>query len=228
ALAYPALLFLPRRLRGPRSALPAFAAAGLWTVPALAVAAAGSAPAYLPELAARGPAYRVLPLELELLAEGRLPGYAAFDRFPAQGGAWLVPRENVLTGEGRPRGVWVRGESRSEVFVVTRGPVPELRLRARAVSPRAVLRIDGAEPRTLVRFDSEDKRAGTPLAFRPELVSRGAGWFLDETPGEERVYRFVLEVEGGAVPARLDPENDDRRYLGVFVELAGDGEGPVR
>lgn len=226
ALVYPALLFLPRRLRAPRGVLLPFAAAGLWTVPALAVVAGGAAPGYLLELPARGPAFRPLPLELKLLAAGRLPGYTAFDRFPAaQGGAWLVPRETFFTGQDLPRGVWVRGGSRSEVFVVSRGAVESIRFRARAVSPEAVLRVEGAGGRVIVRFDSEAKRAGTPVSFRPELVSRGAGWFLDEASAEERVYRFVLGVEGGAVPARLDPESAEGRYLGVFLELSGELRG---
>jgi hypothetical protein len=58
-----------------------------------------------------------------------------------------------------------------------------------------------------------------PVAVRPELVAEGLGWFLREQPGEERIYRFVLEVTGGAVPARIDPGSGDTRYLGVFLEF---------
>ncbi|HUF77770.1 MAG TPA: hypothetical protein VMR44_02510, partial [Thermoanaerobaculia bacterium] len=89
ALVCPVLLFLPWSLRGGRALLLPIAAAGLWTLPAVVVAASGLASDDLLELPARAPAYRVLPLELELLAAGRLPGQVAFARFPeAQGGLW--------------------------------------------------------------------------------------------------------------------------------------------
>ncbi|HUP41607.1 MAG TPA: hypothetical protein VM599_00200, partial [Thermoanaerobaculia bacterium] len=220
ALVYPVLLFLPRKLRGARALLLPFAAAGLWTAPALAVAASGIASDYLLEMPARGPAYRTLPLELELLAEGRLPGYLVFDRFPqAQGGLWLVPRETFFATERHPDGVWVRGASRSEGYVVSAGAVEAVRFTAKSLSAESEMTVTGAAERLLARFDSEGKRGGVPVAVRPELVAEGLGWFLRETPGEERIYRFVLEVTGGAVPARIDPGSGDMRYLGVFLEF---------
>jgi hypothetical protein len=220
ALVYPVLLFLPRTLRGGRALLLPFAAAGLWTAPALAVAASGIASDYLLEIPARGPAYRTLPLELELLAEGRLPGYLVFDRFPeAQGGLWLVPRETFFATERHPDGVWVRGASRSEVYVVAAGPVDAVRFAAKSLSAESEMTVTGAAERLLARFDTEGKRGGVPVAVRPELVAKGLGWFLREQPEDERIYRFVLDVTGGAVPARIDPGSGDTRYLGVFLEL---------
>lgn len=220
ALVYPVLLFLPRTLRGGRALLLPFAAAGLWTAPALAVAASGIASDYLLEIPARGPAYRTLPLELELLAEGRLPGYLVFDQFPqAQGGLWLVPRETFFTTERHPDGVWVRGASRSEVYVVAAGAVEAVRFTAKSLSAESGMTVTGAAERLLARFDSEGKRSGVPVVVRPELVAEGLGWFLREQPEEERIYRFELDVTGGAVPARIDPGSGDTRYLGVFLEF---------
>ncbi|HEX6199352.1 MAG TPA: hypothetical protein VF150_03730, partial [Thermoanaerobaculia bacterium] len=111
ALVYPLFLFLPLRLRAGRAVALPLLAAGLWALPALAVALGGAAPRYGLELAARGPAYRALPLELELLADGDLPGYGRFDRF-ADGvgmGVWYVPLETFYVNEPNPEGVWVRG-----------------------------------------------------------------------------------------------------------------------
>lgn len=220
ALVYPLLLFLPRRLRGGRALVLPFAAAGLWLAPALAGAVSGALPGRpqeLPGTAATGPSYRVLPLELELLSEGRLPGYAVLYRSPeGQGGPWLVPRDSWLASERHPEGVWVRGASRSEVYLVAREPVDAVRFTARSISAESELVVTGVG-RLRARFDSEGKRAGVPVEIRPELVARGLGLFLRQEPGEERIYRLVLEVTGGAVPARVDPASRDPRYLGVFL-----------
>lgn len=216
ALVYPVLLFLPRRLRGRRLLLLPFAAAGLWLAPALGDTASGMHARRLAE----GPADRVLPLELELLAEGRLPGYTSFHRFPeAQGGAWLVPSETFSVAERHPDGVWVRGATRSEVYVVARGEVEAVRFTARSIDAESELVVCGEEC-VRARFDTEGKRRGVPVTVRPELVARGLGLFVDDRvhrDGEERIYRFVLEVSGGAVPERLDPASRDPRYLGVFL-----------
>lgn len=219
ALVYPVLLFLPGRLRGGRALLLPFAAAGLWLAPALAVAASGTSPGYLLELPARGPTYRVLPLELELLADGRLPGYQVLDRFPeGQGGPWLVPRETFFASERHPDGVWVRGGSRSEVFLVAREPVEAVRFTATSLAAASALVVRG-DGRLRARFDTEGKRGGVPVEVRPELVARGLGLFLHEAPEDERIYRLVIEVTGGAVPASIDPGSGDPRYLGVFLEF---------
>lgn len=220
ALVYPLFLFLPRRLRAGRSVVLPALAAGLWVAPALAVAASGLAPSHVVELPARGPTYRPLPLELELLAGGSLSGYAAFDRFPeAIGGLWLVPRESFFQAERHPGGVWVRGSSRSEVFVIAAGPLEAVHFRAGSIAAENVLRVEGGGEVLRARFDTPGKRQGVPVEVRPELVARGLGLFLEEDPESEHVYRFVLETTGGAVPARLDPESDDRRYLGVFLKF---------
>ncbi|HSL81328.1 MAG TPA: hypothetical protein VLF66_01045, partial [Thermoanaerobaculia bacterium] len=219
ALVYPVLLFLPRRLRGGRALLLPFAAAGLWLAPALAGAAAGTASGQGAELATRSPAHRALPLELELLAEGRLTGYQVFHRLPeAQSNPWIVPREAFYASERHPAGVWVRGGSRAEVLLVAREPVEAVRFTASSISAEAELVVRG-DGRFRVRFDTEGKRAGVPVEVRPELVARGLGLFFPEAPEQERIYRLVIEAAGGAVPARVDPASGDPRYLGVFLEF---------
>ena len=218
ALVYPLFLFLPRRLRAGRfAALPALAA-GLWVVPALAVAASGLSPGHLAELPARGPTYRPLPLELELLADGKLPGHVTFDRLAeAPASRWLVPRETFFHTERHPEGVWVRGATRSEIYVVSVGPLEAVRFEARSIAADNVLRVVGEGDVLRARFDTPGKRLGVPVAVRPELVARGLGLFLPDDPESEHVYRFVLETTGGAVPSRVDPESDDPRFLGVFL-----------
>jgi hypothetical protein len=220
ALVYPLLLLLPRRLRAGRSAgLPALAA-GLWLAPALAVAASGLAAGYGVELPARGPTYRVLPLELELLAKNELPGYATFDRFPeATGGRWLVPAETFFISEGHPGGVWVRGGTRSEIYVVSQGAVGTVRFRAKSIAAENTLRVQGAAATLRARFDTAGKRQGVPVEIHPKLVARGLGLFPTDRPEDERIYRFTLETTGGAIPARVDPQSNDPRYLGVFLEF---------
>jgi len=222
ALVYPLLLFLPRRLRAGRAAaLPALAA-GLWLVPSLAGAASGLAGIYAVELPARGPTFRVLPVELELLADGRLAGYAPFDRFPeATGGRWYVPLETFFASEDHPDGVWVRGGTRSEIFVVSDGPVDTLRFRAKSIAAENTLTVRAGGETLRARFDTPGKRAGVPVEIHPEPVETGLGLFLHDAPQEEHVYRFVLKITGGAVPARVDPNSNDPRYLGVFLEFGG-------
>ncbi len=222
ALVYPALLFLPRRLRAGRPVLLAFAAAGLWTAPALLASIQGASTDYTLEIHARGAAYRPLPLELTLLADGRLPGYRRTDAWPAgHEGTWLVPRENFFLDERNPRGVWVRGASRSEVFVVSPEPLESIRFEVQSLAADNTLVLRGQGPGLQVRFDSAAKRLGTPVEIRPEPLGRTRGLFSAggaPGPAPEYLYRFVLSVSGGAVPERLDPRSRDPRYLGVFLE----------
>jgi hypothetical protein len=218
AAVYPVFLFLPWRLRAGRAVLAPFLAAGLWTVPAVAGAVRPPVPEAVFELHARGATYRPLPLEATLLARGRLPGYGRLEGAPATATegvrAWLVPRETFFVTERNERGVWVLGASRSEVYVVADGPLPEIRLRLGSVSADNVATLTGADGRVVVRFDGPAKRRGTPVTIRPEPVAT-LDVLGDAAP--ERIGRFVVETSHGAVPARLNPESSDTRYLGVFL-----------
>ncbi len=221
AAVYPLFLFLPWRLRaGPAVLLP-FAAAGLWTAPALLISFQPRVPEAVLELPARGPTYRPLPLEVSLLINSRLPGFAAYELPAAKGqGVWLVPREVFFHTEPNPEGVWTRGASRAEVYVVVPASqaadgLPAIRFEARSIAAENVLTVEDADGRTVVRFDSEAKRRGTPVTVRPVPVAR-----LEPTGEGETAHvlgRFTLTSSGGAVPAHVDPASNDPRYLGTFL-----------
>lgn len=212
---YPALLFLPGRLKGDWWMVPAFLAAGLWTAPVVATPVQQVAPEFGLQVHARMPTFQMLPLELTLLPQGRIPGF----QFQNYGqGLWVVPRENFFTGESNPEGVWVRGGSESEIHVFSPVPLEELRFTAGSISPRNELVLEGEGPGTAVVFDTPNKRQGTPVSVKPELVAKDLGVFFTQSP-HEYVYRFTLSSSHGLMPARVDPANGDERFLGVFLDF---------
>jgi hypothetical protein len=219
AVLYPALLFLPGRLALRRSLAVPFAAVGLWTAAALA---GGVFPGSLPAASSDLPAFRALPLELGLLGGGiQLPGY----RLRSWGEAvWALPLATSWPEEGHPHGVWIRGDSTSDVIVISPQPLSTVRFFAHSLTGLAEdteLLADGGAGRVLVRFDSDAKRNGTPVDLALEPAARDLGIL----PGakEEWVYRFRLRVSGGIIPARRLPGSRDPRYLGVFLDLTGEG-----
>jgi hypothetical protein len=211
---YPALLFLPGRIAARRSLLLPYAAAGLWTASVAAVPLMQLAPEPTLQAHARGASFQRLPLELTLLH--KIPGYFYA---PWPGGVWVVPKQNFYAAEHHPRGVWVRGASRSEVVVVSPGPLARLRFTVYSLSEVNQLTLDSGVERVIVRFDSEAKRGGTPvdLALRP--VARNLGFLSDSA--QEWFYRFVLTSSDGVVPAHRDPQSQDPRNLGVFLGFEG-------
>ena len=208
AVLYPALIFLPARLPSRWSLIPAYAAAGLWTVVAVAGAIVPPPP-HTGEI----PTFRALPLEMTLLGEGvQLPGYGV--RNWGQG-LWIVPRATFWVDEGAPDGVWVRGASTSEIVVVSPRPLKEVRFHARSLAEENEMVAESTEERVLVRFDTEGKRAGTPVALALEPDAKGLGLL----PTEDWIYRFTLTVSDGIIPARRLIGNPDPRYLGVFLDF---------
>jgi len=208
AVLYPALLFLPSRLPSRWSLVPAYAAAGLWTVVAVAGAIVPPPP-HTGEIWT----FRALPLELTLLGEGvQLPGYAV--RNWGQG-LWIVPRATFWVDEGNPDGVWVRGASRSEVVVISPKPLREVRFLARSFAEENEMVAESGAERVLVRFDSEGKRNGAPVSLALEPEASGLGLL----PTGDWVYRFTLSVSDGIIPARRLTGNPDPRYLGVFLDF---------
>lgn len=216
ASVYPALLFLPGALSARKSLVFPFAAAGLWTAAVVAVPLQAITPEATLQAHVRMPTFQALPLELTLLH--RIPGY--FLRgWP--GGVWVVPKQNFLAGEKNPNGVWVRGASRSEVIVVSPEPVRSISLRVHSLSEHNEVTFDSGIDRVRVRFDTEAKRMGTPVTFRLEEFDRDLGFFPQST--SEHFYRFYIENEDGVMPAHRDPQNQDYRYLGVFLDFTGQG-----
>jgi len=210
AVLYPALLFLPARLPSRWSLVPAYAAAGLWTV----VATAG---AIVPPPPATGeiPTFRALPLELTLAWQ--LPGYALSLTGGGQG-LWLVPRSTFWVDERRRDGIWVRGASTSEIVIVSGPELRRVSFRARSLSDDNEMVVESSVERVVVRFDSEGKRNGAPVSLALEPAATGLGLV---PKGSERIYRFTLTVSDGIIPARRLPGNQDPRYLGIFLEFDG-------
>jgi len=208
AALYPALLFLPGRFAARRSLVLPYAAAGLWTASLAVVPITPAAVA---------PAFRVLPLELTLLSGG-LPGLAAHSWGDV---VWIVPRRNFSVEERHPNGVWVRGASRSEVYLASVEPLKTLRLRVHSISDANELTLDTGAARLRVLFNSEGKRTGTPVELPLEPVARNLG-FLPGAP-HETLYRLTLTTTDGIVPARRDRKSGDARNLGVFLDFTGSG-----
>lgn len=210
AALYPVFLFLPRQFASRWRLGLALAAASFWAVPAALASAMvpGVTPAQLLPFAA-------LPAELTHL--GTLPGTVAR---AWREEVWVLPRHDFFVEEARPDGVWMRGASRSEVFVVSAVPLSSLALRAHCLSDINVLTIESAGHTVRVRFDTGGKRGGTPLVVPLEPVARDVG----SLPGitGESVYRLVLAATDGVVPARRDPRSTDQRFLGVFLEMTGE------
>jgi hypothetical protein len=211
---YPALLFLPGRIAARRSLLLPYAAAGLWTASVAAVPLMQLAPEPTLQAHVRSVPFQALPLELTLLH--KIPGYF-YAGWP--GGAWVVPKQNFYVEEHHPRGVWVRGASRSEVVVVSPEPVDRIRFTVYSLSESNLLTLDSGVERLSVRFDSDAKRQGTPVDLALRLAARDLGFF-SEAP-REYFYRFVLTTTDGVVPAHRDPHSQDPRNLGVFLGFEG-------
>jgi hypothetical protein len=211
---YPALLFLPGRIAARRSLVLPFAAAGLWTAAVASVPLLQLGPAPTLQAHVRAATFQALPLELTLIA--KIPGYF-LRAWP--GGVWVVPKQNFYAEERHPRGVWVRGASRSEVVVVSPVPVERLRFKVYSLSDVNQLTLDSGVQRTVVRFDSDAKRQGAPIELALRLAARNLGFFPDAR--EEYFYRFVLTSTDGVVPAHRDGGSQDTRNLGVFLGFEG-------
>ncbi len=215
AVLYPVLLFLPRRIAVRKSLILPYAAAGLWTAAAVlgAVVPAGLSPA------SDLPTFRVLPLELPLLGGGvQLPGY----RTRSWGDSvWILPESTFWAEEGHPNGVWMRGASRSEVVVVSPEPLTEIRFSVHSLGGENEMVAESGAERVLVRFDSEAKRNGALVDLAVEPAAEGLG-ILPGTSGEW-VYRFTLDVSDGVIPARRLQGSQDPRFLGVFLDITGNG-----
>ncbi len=216
ASIYPVFALLPGAIRAKKSLLLPYAAAGLWTAAVVAVPLLQIAPEATLQAHVRRPSFQALPLELTLLQ--KIPGYFLKAWTDA---VWVVPKENFHAQEPNPEGVWVRGASRSEVFLVAPKPVASIRVRLRSLSDQNVVTFKSPVDRVTVRFDSQEKRLGTPIELRLAPVARNLGFFPEGKT--EYFYRFTLDCSDGVMPGRREEHNDDYRYLGVFLDFAGAG-----
>jgi hypothetical protein len=219
ASIYPALLFLPGRIAARRSLVLPFLAAGLWTASVLAMPVLAVTPETTLQAHVRTPPFQALPLELTLIGYGRIPGYAVRDWGQ---GVWVIPKVNFFTEEIHPHGIWVRGASRSEVIIVAPAPLDALRFRVASLSSDNEVTLDSGVEKVIVRFDSEAKRAGTPVELKLKPIARNLGFFPTGA-SQEYFYRFTLADTDGVMPAHRDPQNQDYRYLGVFLDFTGGG-----
>ncbi len=220
ASIYPAFALLPMAIRSRKGLLLPFAAAGLWTSAVVAVPLLQIAPEATLQSHVRRPSFQALPLELTLLQ--KIPGYFLKGWTEA---VWVVPKENFHAQEPNPDGVWVRGASRSEVFLVAPKKISSVRMRLRSISDQNVVTLESPVDRVTVRFDSEEKRRGTPIELKLKPVARDLGFFPESASEgkSEYFYSFTLDCSDGVMPARREEHNDDYRYLGVFLDFAGAG-----
>jgi hypothetical protein len=216
ASIYPAFLFLPSALVARKSLIFPYLAAGLWTLAVVAVPLQQVAPEFGLQVHTRTATFQALPLELTLIKDRRMPGYAV--RSWGQG-IWVVPRENFFAAENHPNGVWVRGASRSEVYVIS--PVPIDTLRFRVFSPLGdnVLTLQSGVDRVVVPFDTEAARNGRDVELEVKRVAHDLDFLGGGSP--ESFYRFDLTTTDGWMPARVDPESPDYRYLSTFLSFNG-------
>ncbi|MEM7481634.1 MAG: hypothetical protein AAF481_10710 [Acidobacteriota bacterium] len=217
ASIYPALLFLPGIFRARWSLLAPFAAAGLWTASVVAVPVMMIAPEFTLQTHVRSRPFQALPLELTLLPNGRIPSY--FQRNWGQGN-WVLRRDNFFGQERHPHGIWVRGDSKSEVIVASPEPLDSLRFTVYSPLAENVLTLDSGRRRLTVRFDTPAKRSGMEVELPLQETARNLGFFPQGPP--DHLYRFTLETTDGWVPQRTDRNSQDLRYLSVFLSFTGE------
>jgi len=217
ASIYPAFLFLPAVMRARWLLVLPYAAAGLWTLSAVAVPVQQVAPEFGLQVHTRSAPFQALPLELTLLPQGRLPGY--FVRSWSQG-LWVVPRQNFFAQEHHLNGVWVRGGSRSEVYVISPVRFDTLTLWVWCPLAANVLTLESGVDRVEVPFDTAENRSGRKVELKVKPVTRNLGVLGTGSP--EWFYRFDLETTDGFLPATSEPGSRDYRYLSTFLSFKGE------
>ncbi|HEX2254062.1 MAG TPA: hypothetical protein VHQ65_12400 [Thermoanaerobaculia bacterium] len=214
---YPVLLLLITRFDARRSLLLPFAAAGLWTAAVVAVPLQQITPEATLQSHVRTATFQALPLELTLLSGGSIPGYAL--RNWGQG-VWVLPKQNFFHAERHPNGIWVRGASRSEVVVVSPVPLRTIHFTAYSPLPDNVLTVESGVARVAVPFSEEENRDGVVVELPVEPVARDLGFL--QGARREYFYRFTLSTTDGWMPARVEPDSPDYRYLSAFLSFTGD------
>lgn len=215
---YPALLFLLTRFDARRSLLLPFAAVGLWTASVVAVPLQQIAPEATLQTHVRSATFqRLLPLELTLLQNGRIPGY--WFRNWGQG-VWVLRKDAFFGQENHPNGIWVRGDSRSEVVVASPRPLDSIWFTAYSPLPNNVLTLESDAETVRLAFDTPGKRSGVPVELALEPTARDLGLLAGAR--QEYLYTFTVETTDGWMPARKDPESGDYRYLSTFLSFTGD------
>jgi hypothetical protein len=106
-------------------------------------------------------------------------------------------------------GFWTRGRLASDVLVKTQTRVSKIRMSLSSPVPgKTTIRV-GREKKTVHRDQKEG--LGQTLFFTSPVGFPWRGGYL---------YSIRIKEEGGFRPYRLDPEIQDNRLLGIFVEIA--------
>jgi hypothetical protein len=117
--------------------------------------------------------------------------------------------DNIFGGE--EGGFWTKGDGRTAVVLRAPGRLDRLHMELSSPVPLDVS----------LQIDSRRIRPHSLVPGRFKAV-------LDISPGLGRrwkngqLYRIVLQVTGGFVPAAEAPGSTDRRYLGLFLRLAAE------
>ncbi len=220
--AYPAFLYLVRRVQPHALILAFYGVAGLFISP-LVFAPYGSTE-FEPTLQShtRRAPYRWLPVELQLK---HLPGY---HRIRSGGVRTTARRDQFLP---RADDWWIRGSDRTEIFLETFEPLEPLRFAIASGSDRNRVEVRFGAARETVVFDGDGTTRTVTLDPGPPgpvRVKRGQRSY---------VYRLVVEPENGAiVPHTVEfppescsyfawnPSMEVSFYQGARITLLGEEE----
>jgi hypothetical protein len=105
-------------------------------------------------------------------------------------------------------GFWVKGKSKADLIIRT--PQPAVKFRLSLTSP--------VEGKARVRLARETKQVERKWRSSPEQSivfssARGFPW------KGSILYRLRIEEDGGFFPSKIDPDSQDKRFLGVFVRI---------
>lgn len=166
---------------------------------------------------AKAPIYRWLPVELTNVNDlpinnelGRVRIWYGDSGAGDPGFQLYHLDDDTYPQDAGTKGFWVRGQARGQVLLKTDRPISRLRvtLSAGPVATTAGVRLGGREQVVTLR-------AGQSATV--ELpVGRGVPYKnMRETPA----WNWVFDVWSteGFVPAMVEPDSTDTRYLGVFV-----------
>jgi hypothetical protein len=151
---------------------------------------------------------RRLPVELTMVNDLPVMLNGARARVPyGQDPGLLLYFLDEHTYLPEPAGLWVAGGETSEIIVRTDQPLDRFTVTLRAIAPTRVrLSAGGAARETTLAPGT----VATLTVPADGVATRGAHAFL-----------FRVSTSGGAVPALVDPNSRDPRYLGVLMEIRG-------
>lgn len=218
--AYPAFLFLVRRIQPHALVVAFYGIAGLFISPLFFSPMGNIEPEPTLQSHTRSAPYRWFPVELQLK---HLPGY---HRVRSGSLRTTARRDQVV-----PRGDewWVRGSDRVEIFLETPRPLGPVRFRVASPAPANQITMDFGRAHETLDFDGAGQTLEVTLdpgPAEPVRVKRGQRSF---------VYRLLIEARDGAItpysiefpPDRCsyfawNESTEVSFYQGVSVTLMGE------